>query len=59
MYKKTKTYGWMLRLMSVAFLLAGLTACDSSEESDNEPDKPKPDVPVAEGDWQTVLLEQF
>lgn len=54
MDKKTKPYGWMLRLMSVAFLLAGLTACDSSEESDNEPDKPKPDVPVAEGDWQTV-----
>lgn len=54
--KTKKQYGWMLRLLSVVFLLAGLTACGSSEGSvdEKEPEKPKPEVPVADGDWQVV-----
>ena len=52
---KTKPNGWMLRLLSALFLISGLTACDSTEDTiENEPNKPKPETPVADGDWQTV-----
>ena len=56
MEKKNKHYHWILRLMCASILMTGLAACSSSEGSDDPdtPDKPKPDVPVAEGDWQVV-----
>lgn len=56
MEKKTRHYHWILRLMCASILMTGLAACGSSEGSDDPdtPDKPKPDVPVAEGDWQVV-----
>jgi len=52
---KTKPNGWMLRLLSALFLISCFTACDSTEGTTEEkPDKPKPEVPVNDGDWQTV-----
>ena len=56
MEAKKQQHGWTLRLLSVVFLLAGLSACGSSEGSvdEKEPEKPKPEVPVADGDWQVV-----
>ena len=51
---RNKQNRWLLRLLGVVFLLAGLTACGSSEGSDDDLDKPKPDVPVADSDWQTI-----
>ena len=53
---RNKQHRWLLRLLGVVFLLAGLTACGSSEGSvdEKEPEKPKPEVPVADGDWQVV-----
>ena len=44
----------MARLMSAALLLAGIAACGGSDDSIEEPEKPKPDVPVDNGDWHTV-----
>lgn len=55
METKTKSLRWLLPLLSALFLLSCLTACDSTEgTNENEPDKPKPEVPVADGDWQVV-----
>ena len=55
METKTKSLRWLLPLLSALFLLSGLTACDSTEgTNENEPDKPKPEVPVPDGDWQVV-----
>ena len=55
MTTKTNPYGWMLILLSALFLISGLTACDSTEGTvESEPNKPKPEVPVADSDWQVV-----
>jgi hypothetical protein len=55
METKTKSLRWLLPLLSALFLLSGLTACDSTEGTTEEKtDKPKPEVPVNDGDWQTV-----
>ena len=35
-------------------MLSGLTACSSTEDSAEDSPKPKPEVPVNDGDWQTV-----
>lgn len=51
---KTKTHGWLLQLLSALFLLSGLTACSSTEDSAEDSSKPKPEVPVNDGDWQIV-----
>ena len=49
------TKGWMLSLLSALFLLSGLAACDSTEgTNEDKPDKPKPEVPVTDSDWQVV-----
>lgn len=49
---KTKPNGWMLRLLSVLFLLIAFTACSSTEDSIEDPTKPE--VPINDDDWQTV-----
>ena len=51
---KTTPKGWMLTLLSALFLLSGLTACSSTEDSAEDSAKPKPEVPINDGDWQTV-----
>ena len=52
----TKKSLWaMTCLMCAALLLSTIfVACGSSEDSVDEPNKPKPEVPVADGDWQVV-----
>jgi len=52
METKTKSLRWLLPLLSALFLLSGLTACDSTEDSVEDSAKPK--VPIADGDWQVV-----
>ena len=54
MITKTTPKGWMLTLLSALFLLSGLTACSSTEDSAEDTAKPKPEVPINDGDWQTV-----
>ncbi len=54
METKTKSLRWLLPLLSALFLLSGLTSCDSTEDSVEDPAKPKPEVPIADGDWQVV-----
>lgn len=54
MITKTTPKGWMLSLLSALFMLSGLTACSSTEDSAEDSPKPKPEVPVNDGDWQTV-----
>lgn len=51
---KTTPKGWMLRLLSALFMLSGLTACSSTEDSVEDSAKPKPEVPVNDDDWQTL-----
>ena len=51
---RNKQHRWLLHLLGAAILLLGLAACGSSEDSVDEPNKPKPEVPVDDGDWQTV-----
>ena len=48
----TKQSHWLLTLLSSIILLAGITACSSNEGGDGN--NPLPDIPVSEGDWQTV-----
>lgn len=52
METKAKSLHWLLPLLSALFLLSGLTACDSTEDSVEDP--AKPEVPIADGDWQIV-----
>ena len=52
METKTKSLRWLLSLLSTIFLLSGLAACDSTEDSIEDPTKPE--VPINEDDWQTV-----
>ena len=54
MITKTTPKGWMLSLLSALFLLSGLTACSSTEDSTEDSAKPKPEVPINDDDWQTV-----
>ena len=54
MITKTPPKGWMLSLLSALFMFTAFTACSSTEDKVEEASKPKPDVPVADGDWQTV-----
>lgn len=54
MITKTRPKGWMLRLLSALFLLIAFTACSSTEDSAEDSAKPKPEVPINDGDWQTV-----
>lgn len=56
MNTRNKQHRWLLHLLGAAILLLGLAACGSSEGSvdEKEPEKPKPEVPVADGDWQVV-----
>lgn len=54
MITKTTPKGWMLTLLSALFLLSGLTACSSTEDSAEDSAKPKPEVPINDDDWQTV-----
>ena len=54
METKTKSLRWLLPLLSALFLLSGLTSCDSTEDSVEDPAKPKPEAPIADGDWQVV-----
>ena len=54
MKSTTKQSHWWLTILSLVFLLAGLTACSSTEGSSDENGKPKPEVPVNQDDWQTV-----
>lgn len=54
MTTKTTPKGWMLTLLSALFLLLGLTACSSTEDSAEDSAKPKPEVPINDDDWQTV-----
>ena len=56
MITKTTPKGWMLSLLSALFMLSGLTACSSTEDSAEDSPKPKPEVPVNDGDWQTVPI---
>lgn len=46
---------WLAAMMAVVFIL-GLTACGSSEGSDDpdKPEIPKPETPIADGDWLTI-----
>lgn len=54
METKTKSLRWLLPLLSALFLLSGLTACDSTEDSTEGSSNPMPEVPVNKDDWQTV-----
>ena len=54
MTTKTTPKGWMLTLLSALFLLSGLTACSSTEDSTEDSAKPKPEVPINDDDWQTI-----
>jgi len=54
MEAKPKTPRWLLTLLSTLFILSGLTACSSTEDSIDDSTKPMPEKPVAEDDWQTV-----
>lgn len=54
METRNKSFRWLLPLMSALFLLSGLTACSSTEDSAEDSSKPKPEVPVNDDDWQTV-----
>ena len=51
---KTTPKVWMLSLLSALFMLSGLTACDSTEDSVDDSSKPKPEVPISDDDWQVV-----
>lgn len=52
MEAKPKTPRCLLTLLSTLFILSGLTACSSTEDSIEDP--AKPEVPIADGDWQVV-----
>ena len=54
MITKTTPKEWMLSLLSAIFLLSGLTACSSTEDSAEDSAKHKPEVPINDDDWQTV-----
>ena len=54
MKSTTKQSHWLVSLLSLVFLLAGLTACSSSEGDDNGNNPSKPDTPISNNDWQTV-----
>ena len=50
---KKQSRMWLHLLCSI-ILLAGLTACSSSEGDGGENEMPKPEIPVNDNDWQTV-----
>lgn len=49
---KTTPKGWLITLLSALFMLSGLTACSSTEDSIEDPTKPE--VPINDDDWQVV-----
>lgn len=50
MKSTTKQSHWWLTILSLVFLLAGLTACSSSEGGDNS----SPEIPINDDDWETI-----
>ena len=54
MTTKTTPKGWMLSLLSAMFMLSGLTACSSTEDSAEGTSNPMHEVPVNKDDWQTI-----
>ncbi len=45
----------LLTLLSALFMLVAFTACSSSEgNNSDEPERPQPETPVNDDDWQTV-----
>lgn len=54
MTTKTTPKGWMLTLLSAMCMLVAFTACSSTEDSTEDSAKPNPEVPINDGDWQTV-----
>ena len=56
MKKLKNRYGW-LQLLVAAMMVTGFTACTTTEDKvddPEQPEKPKPEVPVNNDDWQTV-----
>lgn len=54
MNSKTNNYRWLLHLLGAAILLTSLVACSSTEDPIDDIEKPQPETPIADGDWQAV-----
>ena len=54
---KKQSRMWLHLLCSI-ILLAGLTACSSSEgDANGEPEAPKPTEPISDDDWKTISTD--